>query len=191
MSGVRVLVGTRKGAFILSSDGKRDRWEVSGPHFAGWEVYHVKGSTVDPNRIYLGGHSSGGTLALLVGETTDKFRAIVSFGPIAHVADYGGDLVYCDPNDENEMNMRSPVLWLRSIRTPTFVFEGSDGNYDSLRLMRQLNENARVQFFEVGGTDHFSILGPMNKLIAAKLVSDTGADVRIAFEDSEIARLFQ
>jgi photosystem II stability/assembly factor-like uncharacterized protein len=52
MSGVRVLVGTRKGAFILTSDGKRQRWDVSGPHFAGWEIYHVKGSPVDPNRIY-------------------------------------------------------------------------------------------------------------------------------------------
>src|SRR5580700_5596322 len=52
MSGVRVLVGTRKGAFILTADGKRDKWDVSGPHFAGWELYHVKGSTVDPNRLY-------------------------------------------------------------------------------------------------------------------------------------------
>jgi photosystem II stability/assembly factor-like uncharacterized protein len=52
MSGVRVLVGTKKGAFILTSDGKRERWDVSGPHFAGWEIYHVKGSPVDPNRIY-------------------------------------------------------------------------------------------------------------------------------------------
>ncbi|MFN3649788.1 MAG: WD40/YVTN/BNR-like repeat-containing protein [Armatimonadota bacterium] len=52
MSGVRVLVGTRKGAFILTSDGKREQWEVSGPHFAGWEIYHLKGSPVDPNRIY-------------------------------------------------------------------------------------------------------------------------------------------
>jgi hypothetical protein len=52
MSGVRVLVGTRKGAFVLSSDGKRERWEVSGPHFAGWEVYHVKGSPADPDRLY-------------------------------------------------------------------------------------------------------------------------------------------
>jgi photosystem II stability/assembly factor-like uncharacterized protein len=52
MSGVRLLVGTRKGAFILTSDGKRERWEVSGPHFAGWEVYHVKGSPADPNRLY-------------------------------------------------------------------------------------------------------------------------------------------
>jgi photosystem II stability/assembly factor-like uncharacterized protein len=52
MSEVRVLVGTRKGAFILTSDGRRDRWDVSGPHFAGWEIYHLKGSAVDPNRLY-------------------------------------------------------------------------------------------------------------------------------------------
>jgi photosystem II stability/assembly factor-like uncharacterized protein len=52
MSRVRVLVGTRKGAFVLESDGKRQKWDVSGPHFGGWEVYHVKGSPVDPNRLY-------------------------------------------------------------------------------------------------------------------------------------------
>jgi photosystem II stability/assembly factor-like uncharacterized protein len=52
MSKVRVLVGTRKGAFILASDGKREKWDVSGPHFAGWEMYHVKGSPADPNRLY-------------------------------------------------------------------------------------------------------------------------------------------
>ena len=52
MSGVRVLVGTRKGAFILTADGKRQSWDVSGPHFGGWEMYHLKGSPADPNRIY-------------------------------------------------------------------------------------------------------------------------------------------
>jgi photosystem II stability/assembly factor-like uncharacterized protein len=52
MSKVRVLVGTHKGAFVLTSDGKREKWDVSGPHFAGWELYHLKGSPVDPNRIY-------------------------------------------------------------------------------------------------------------------------------------------
>ncbi len=52
MSGVRVLVGTHKGAFILTSDGKRQKWDVSGPHFGGWEVYHMKGSPADPNRLY-------------------------------------------------------------------------------------------------------------------------------------------
>jgi hypothetical protein len=52
MSRVRVLVGTHKGAFIMSADGKRDRWDVSGPHFAGWEVFHVKGSPAEPKRLY-------------------------------------------------------------------------------------------------------------------------------------------
>ncbi|HXV87372.1 MAG TPA: exo-alpha-sialidase [Gemmatimonadales bacterium] len=52
MSGVRVLVGTRKGAFILSADGERSRWKVSGPHFGGWEMYHVKASPADPDRLY-------------------------------------------------------------------------------------------------------------------------------------------
>ncbi len=52
MPGVRVLVGTRKGAFILTSDGLRKSWDVSGPHFAGWEMYHLKGSPADPNRLY-------------------------------------------------------------------------------------------------------------------------------------------
>jgi hypothetical protein len=52
VTGVRVLVGTRKGAFVLTSDGKRESWNVSGPHFAGWEVYHVTGSPADPDRLY-------------------------------------------------------------------------------------------------------------------------------------------
>jgi photosystem II stability/assembly factor-like uncharacterized protein len=52
MSGVRVLVGTRKGAFVLTADGTRKKWKVDGPHFGGWEMYHVKGSPADPNRLY-------------------------------------------------------------------------------------------------------------------------------------------
>ncbi len=52
MTTVRVLVGTRKGAFVLTSDGKREQWNVSGPHFGGWEIYHVKGSPAEPNRLY-------------------------------------------------------------------------------------------------------------------------------------------
>jgi len=52
MTAVRVLVGTRKGAFVLTSDGKREKWDVTGPHFAGWEIYHVKGSPANPDRLY-------------------------------------------------------------------------------------------------------------------------------------------
>lgn len=53
MAGVRVLVGTRKGAFVMTADGRRDRWEMTGPHFPGWEIYHMKGSPADPDRIYV------------------------------------------------------------------------------------------------------------------------------------------
>src|SRR5713101_7402317 len=52
MSKIRVLVGTRKGAFILNSDGKRQKWDVAGPLFGGWEIYHMKASPIDPNRIF-------------------------------------------------------------------------------------------------------------------------------------------
>ena len=69
MSKVRVLVGTRKGAFLLSADGKRDKWEVSGPHFAGWEIYHMKGSPVDPDRIYVS--QSSGWFGQLFQRSTD------------------------------------------------------------------------------------------------------------------------
>ncbi len=52
MSTIRLLVGTRKGAFVLTSYGNRQNWDVSGPHFAGWEIYHMKGSPVNPDRLY-------------------------------------------------------------------------------------------------------------------------------------------
>jgi hypothetical protein len=58
VTGIRILVGTRKGAFILTSDGQRKKWSVAGPHFAGWEIYHVKGSPVDPGRLYASQTSS-------------------------------------------------------------------------------------------------------------------------------------
>ncbi len=58
MNNVRVLVGTRKGAFVLTSDGKRETWDVDGPHFGGWEIYHLKGSPADPNRLYASQSSS-------------------------------------------------------------------------------------------------------------------------------------
>jgi photosystem II stability/assembly factor-like uncharacterized protein len=58
VTGIRVLVGTKKGAFILTADGKRDKWSVAGPHFAGWEIYHMNGSPADPDRIYASQSSS-------------------------------------------------------------------------------------------------------------------------------------
>ena len=85
MSGVRVLVGTRKGAFILTADGKRDRWEISGPHFAGWEIYHIKGSPVDPDRLYAS--QSTGWFGQLIQRSNDGGK---SWEPVGNEFTYDG-----------------------------------------------------------------------------------------------------
>jgi hypothetical protein len=85
MSGVRVLVGTRKGAFLLTADGKRDRWEVSGPHFGGWEIYHLKGSPADPNRLYASQSSSW--FGQQIQRSSDGGR---SWEPVGHTFEYDG-----------------------------------------------------------------------------------------------------
>jgi hypothetical protein len=78
MSGVRVLVGTRKGAFVISADGKRERWTVDGPHFGGWEVYHLKSSPVDPERIYAS--QSTGWFGQLIQRSNDGGRTWEAMG---------------------------------------------------------------------------------------------------------------
>ena len=78
MGGVRVLVGTRKGAFVLRSDEARREWEVDGPHFPGWEVYHVAGSPADPDRIWAA--PSGGWFGQVVQRSDDGGR---SWAPVS------------------------------------------------------------------------------------------------------------
>jgi photosystem II stability/assembly factor-like uncharacterized protein len=85
MSGVRVLVGTRKGAFVLSSDGKRDKWEVSGPHFGGWEIYHLKGSPANPDRLYAS--QSSGWFGQVVQRSDDGGR---TWAPVGNKFVYDG-----------------------------------------------------------------------------------------------------
>jgi photosystem II stability/assembly factor-like uncharacterized protein len=85
MSGVRLLVGTRKGAFVLTSDGKRSKWDVSGPFFGGWEIYHLKGSPVDPNRIYAS--QSSGWFGQLIQRSNDGGR---TWEPVGNKFVYDG-----------------------------------------------------------------------------------------------------
>ena len=85
MSRVRVLVGTRKGAFVLTSDGKRDKWEVSGPHFAGWEIYHLKGSPADPNRLFAS--QSSGWFGQVIQRSNDGGK---TWEPVGNKFEYDG-----------------------------------------------------------------------------------------------------
>lgn len=85
MAGVRVLVGTRKGAFVLTSDEGRRDWAVEGPHFGGWEVYHLKGSPVDPDRVYAA--PSGGWFGQVIQRSDDGGR---TFTPVGNEFRYDG-----------------------------------------------------------------------------------------------------
>jgi len=85
MTGVRVLVGTRKGAFVLTSDKGRKKWEVSGPHFAGWELYHVKGSPLNPDRIYAS--QSSGWFGQMIQRSDDGGK---SWEPVGNEFAYDG-----------------------------------------------------------------------------------------------------
>lgn len=86
MSRVRVLVGTRKGAFILSADGKRQQWEISGPHFAGWEIYHLKGSPVNPDRLYAS--QSSGWFGQMIQRSDDGGK---TWEPVGNEFKYDGE----------------------------------------------------------------------------------------------------
>jgi photosystem II stability/assembly factor-like uncharacterized protein len=86
MSGVRVLVGTRKGAFVLTADGKRTDWTVNGPFFPGWEVYHVKGSPVEPNRVFAA--PSGGWFGQTIHRSDDGG---VNWEPVGKDFSYDGE----------------------------------------------------------------------------------------------------
>ncbi len=93
MSGIRVLVGTRKGAFILTSDGKREQWDVDGPHFGGWEIYHVKGSPVDPNRLYAS--QSSGWFGQIMQRSDDAGKTWEAVGnKFAYEGEVGEHLFY-------------------------------------------------------------------------------------------------
>ena len=85
MAGVRVLVGTRKGAFVLTSDEGRRDWQVGGPFFSGWEVYHLKGSPADPDRIWAS--QSGGWFGQLVQRSDDGGR---TWAPVGNDFRYDG-----------------------------------------------------------------------------------------------------
>jgi photosystem II stability/assembly factor-like uncharacterized protein len=86
MSGVRVLVGTKKGAFVLTADGKRAKWEVAGPHFAGWEIYHVKGSPSNPDRLYAS--QTSGWFGQLVQRSDDGGK---TWEPVSNEFEYEGE----------------------------------------------------------------------------------------------------
>jgi hypothetical protein len=158
------------------------------------ESYLQTQKYVDTNRIYLGGHSTGGTLELLVAECSSSFRAVFSFGPIDDVTGYGrnSEFLPFDVSNSQESLLRSPGYWLSSIQSPVWVFEGAEGhsNIEPLRIMAADSTNPKLHFIAVKGADHFTILAPTTELIAQKILQDTGQVSSLSFTEEEVNKNF-
>ncbi len=152
---------------------------------AAWEHLAAR-PDVDPARIYLGGHSTGGTLALLAAASTDRFRAIFAFGPVADPRQYGSSNCMEDGLPEAEYVARAPIEWIKDVMTPTFVIEGKDGNAGVLPILAQTASPA-VRFVTVPGADHFSVLRPGSEAVARAILADTGATPAITIDAKAIA----
>jgi hypothetical protein len=133
---------------------------------------------VDPSRIYLGGHSTGGTLVLLIAELPNPFRAVFSFGPVANPVSYDTpDYTPFNTKNREEVLLRSPGAWLTSVHVPTWVLEGtqSPSNIADLRLMEHLPHDRDIHFVPLTGLDHFGELRPINAQIAQDILADTNS----------------
>ena len=159
-------------------------------------IEYLRGlESVDPEQIYLGGHSTGGSLALLVAAAQPKVRAVISFGPVGDLRGYGDDSLLFDPEQETEWQLRAPIRFLDAIKVPTFVIEGSSGgNADSLREMQAATKNPNLRWFEVKRANHFDVLAPVNALLAQKLSAKSDAlpevslaEVQAAYDETQRA----
>jgi dienelactone hydrolase len=171
-----------------TSPGRREGFfgEVDDVIAAG--QWLAKQDYVDPGRVYLGGHSTGGTLVLLTAESTDLFRAVFAFGPVADVRGYGGGFLPPGLTDSTELQLRSPIYWMRAIRQPTFVIEGTDrpSNADDVRLLATYPHSLSMQVLLVKGANHFSTLAPLNALIARKILADSGRASTLSLSQQEL-----
>jgi len=143
---------------------------------------------VDPARIYLGGHSTGGTLVLLAAASTHRFRAVFAFGPVSDPRQYGASGCLPGGKPESEYVARAPVRWIGSIVTPTLVIEGEySGNAEEFPAL-QKHASRVVKFVAIAGADHFSVLAPATEALARAILADTGPKVSITLDIAAIAR---
>ena len=150
--------------------------------------YLQKVDYVDPNRIYLGGHSTGGTLALLVAALTDQFRAVFAFGPVADPQVYGANNALHDSTIELENKLRAPINYLTSIKSPTYVIEGTEGNIDSLNKLQSVSKNQNLFFLPIKGANHFETLAPINQFIADQITNSN--NTQLTLQESQVQSVF-
>ena len=151
---------------------------------------------VDPNRIYLVGHSTGGTKAVLLSEYSKGFRAVFAMGAATELMslekyDYAGMNPPFDRTNPREIAVRSSLRYMRSITAPTFHFEGKDDSQPVYRVMQKVADKYQLPFksYEITGGNHFNIIYPLTTMIAQKILADTGAKTNIQFTAEDLEKI--
>lgn len=152
---------------------------------------------VDANRIYLAGHSTGGTRVLLASEYSDKFRAVFSLGGVADLRTRveNGKMIVPVPFNPvaEEYRMRSPATFIKSIKKPTFYFEGGEYYWGAFNTVQKfaVENNIPLHIFKIKEADHFNIIDPVTKMVAQKILDDDQPQVNITFTEADINKIQQ
>lgn len=134
---------------------------------------------VDPDRLYLGGHSTGATVALLVAATTDRFAGVFAFGAIDDPWEYGNSSCVPEYVSDEERAIRAPIHFVDEIRTPTWIIEGAvQSNGPAAEALYAARESAPIELILVPELDHFSVLAPGTEVVAESILA--GGEVRVA-----------
>ncbi|HCP1876032.1 TPA: prolyl oligopeptidase family serine peptidase [Escherichia coli] len=154
-----------------------------------------KQSYVDPERIYLVGHSTGGTRVLLASEYGSKFRGYFSLGGIPDLKARveGGEMSVIIPfkQTRKEYQLRSPARYIKSIKKPTWYFEGEYAYWQAFDNIAKVAKKERIPLFvnKIPNGDHFNIIAPLTEMIAKKILADTGKTTNITFSERDIASI--
>ncbi|MBS2022108.1 MAG: alpha/beta fold hydrolase [Deltaproteobacteria bacterium] len=143
---------------------------------------------VDPERVYLGGHSTGGTLALLAAASGAPVRGVFALGPAAWIKFYRGTGTALDNASQDDRAIRSPAMSVSEITAPTFVIEGEDGLTRSFAPLQESKEKAPLTFIEARGHSHFSIIAPATELIAKRLMAEAGGGAAFTLTQADLSR---
>ena len=179
-AGVIMMFPTLRGGNV--DTGKKEFFfgEVDDIHAAANQLSKLE--YVDPARIYLAGHSTGGTLALLAAETGGRFAAVFAFGPVSSVDRYPANIFpQASTASEEDIRLRSPIHWLNAISTPTYIVEGDQApsNIGELDELCHHVRNRLVHCVPVFGASHFSVLEEAARVLAPEMVAGTMGEVEM------------